>query len=416
MPSDARALAEATSSASDATSSSRDGGVTLGRVAAAVGAACALGAAAYVAYRASRRRDANPGADRQPRRWSTSYDTASPHSTPPTSATASTPCSSTPRSPSSAGARWRSSTAPSSRARAAPLSSESSDESDDDDRRRRARAASSSHALPPPLARGGPRLSPHPRASDRRGCFEGVDVPVEVLPEMREHLTKSCDVGRLRASSSKSFRRLIFRPIARDRVRRTSARRDSDAGASSSGSEEEERWTDDRVWWYADPEANPPQRTAESCRRDFTTHGFVEPERELRRRVAATPNTCVGDRNGASRSWATPISFSRWRGGWIRGGRSSGWKIAAWRVTRSRVAPWADAIQMNRRDTNELGRDAHANATRIGRDPRNDATRASRRHRLVSSSHAEHVRAARVRHASRLVGAFPPRRSRLGVQ
>jgi hypothetical protein len=40
------------------------------------------------------------------------------------------------------------------------------------------------------------------------------------------------------------------------------------------------------VWWYVDPEADPPQDTAEACRRDFASYGFIEPEAALRRRVA----------------------------------------------------------------------------------------------------------------------------------
>jgi len=300
MPSDARALAEATSSASDATSSSRDGGVTLGRVAAAVGAACAMGAAAYVAYRASRRRDANPGADRQPpkvvyliRHGQSTFNAAYERDgVDPMLFDA--PLTELGRRQV---AQLNRTVVASARG---TLSSESSDESDDDDRRRRARAASSSRAL----LRPSPEVvlvSPLTRALQTAGgAFEGVDVPVEVLPEMREHLTKSCDVGRPARELVEEFPTVDFRRMRPGSRSSNDARRDSDAGASSSGSEEEERWTDDRVWWYADPEADPPQRTAESCRRDFTTHGFVEPERELRRRVAATlehvrrrPERCV---------------------------------------------------------------------------------------------------------------------------
>ena len=84
------------------------------------------------------------------------------------------------------------------------------------------------------------------------------------------------------------------------------------------------------------------------------------------------------------RARATPIS--RWRG-----------RLTTTLCVAAFTRSHADAIQMNEQYSDHSGDRA-------------------RRHPLVSSSHAEHVRAARVRHASRLVGAFPPRRSRLGVQ
>lgn len=319
MSSDARALAEATSSASDATSSGRDDGATLGRVAAAVGAACALGAAAYVAYRASRRRghNADPGADGQPpkvvyliRHGQSTFNAAYERDgVDPMLFDA--PLTKLGRRQV---AQLNRTVVASARGY---LSSESSDENHDDGTRR-ASAPSSSQTL----LRPAPEVvlvSPLTRALQTAvGAFDGVDVPVEVLPEMREHLTKSCDVGRPAGELVDEFPTVDFRRMRPGARRSNDARRDAnaianangvegtaavtdvDAGASSSGSEEDERWTDDRVWWYADPEADPPQRTAESCRRDFMTYGFVEPDRELRRRVAATlehvrrrPERCV---------------------------------------------------------------------------------------------------------------------------
>ena len=126
------------------------------------------------------------------------------------------------------------------------------------------------------------------------GAFEGTPARVEVLPELREHLTKSCDVGRpvgelVAEFPCANFERMARRvaadpdPSSSSPTGRPTSRTDVaalDPSPSGPGA------IDSRVWWYVDPEADPPQDTAEACRRDFASYGFIEPEAALRRRVA----------------------------------------------------------------------------------------------------------------------------------
>ena len=126
------------------------------------------------------------------------------------------------------------------------------------------------------------------------GAFEGTPARVEVLPELREHLTKSCDVGRpvgelVAEFPCANFERMARRvaadpdPSSSAPTGRPTSRTDVaalDPSPSGPGA------IDSRVWWYVDPEADPPQDTAEACRRDFASYGFIEPEAALRRRVA----------------------------------------------------------------------------------------------------------------------------------
>ena len=165
------------------------------------------------------------------------------------------------------------------------------------------------------------------------GSFAGTGIPVEVLPNLREHLTESCDIGRPTRELRAEFPTVNFTALnvlnppnaARDRreASSSSSATSSPTAASivsstSSSStslfadgltaypldvkgQQEQRDGDGvgggvinrggdsgEVWWYLDPEAEPPgahMDPAEACRRDFMTYGFVEPEEMARRRV-----------------------------------------------------------------------------------------------------------------------------------
>lgn len=153
-------------------------------------------------------------------------------------------------------------------------------------------------------------------------AFVGTDIPVEVLPDLREHLTESCDVGRPATLLAAEFPTVNFSALlappeqnsddddnnnsSDDRAAASSAATSSSssfsaddgdgptgggggggrggpragrgAGTAGAGIDTSRRRQYQDVWWYVDPEAVPPLDTAEACRRDFMTYGFVEPE------------------------------------------------------------------------------------------------------------------------------------------
>ena len=173
-------------------------------------------------------------------------------------------------------------------------------------------------------------VSPLTRAlQTATGAFEGIPgINVEVLPDLRELLTESCDVGRPTDELRREFPDVDFSALLVHSTPTSTptrpTRRDSSTGqpmgssprvgtgSSSAGSlkdavqdDEFEREMErvrmrDGIWWYVDPEADPPMDTPETCRRDFATYGYVEPEHAAKARAARVlsairrrPERCV---------------------------------------------------------------------------------------------------------------------------
>ena len=173
-------------------------------------------------------------------------------------------------------------------------------------------------------------VSPLTRAlQTATGAFEGIPgINVEVLPDLRERLTESCDVGRPTDELRREFPDVDFSALLVHSTPTSTptrpTRRDSSTGqpmgssprvgtgSSSAGSlkdavqdDEFEREMErvrmrDGIWWYVDPEADPPMDTPETCRRDFATYGYVEPEHAAKARSARVlsairrrPERCV---------------------------------------------------------------------------------------------------------------------------
>lgn len=302
------------SSSSDASASSTGGLVlpaldTRGKVAVAVAALCGVGAAAFVAYRVARRRrdddatwsSSSRGGPDASRRWETKVVYLIRHGQSTFNA-AYARDGVDPMlfdAPLSALGRRQVATlrdaalASAARARRRGEASrfagdDDSDASSDSDSARLGgggasggRSATTFAPMPEVVL-----CSPLTRALQTAvGAFEGTPARVEVLPELREHLTKSCDVGRPVGELVAEFPRADFERMARRVAADPSSSSRTDVAAldpSPSGPGA----IDSRVWWYVDPEADPPQDTAEACRRDFASYGFIEPEAALRRRVA----------------------------------------------------------------------------------------------------------------------------------
>ena len=310
------------SSSSDASASSSGGLVlpaldTRGKVAVAVAALCGVGAAAFVAYRVARRRrdddatwsSSSRGGPDASRRWETKVVYLIRHGQSTFNA-AYARDGVDPMlfdAPLSALGRRQVATlrdaalASAARARRRGEASrfagdDDSDASSDSDSARLGGGASGGRSAttfaPMPEV---VLCSPLTRALQTAvGAFEGTPARVEVLPELREHLTKSCDVGRpvgelVAEFPCANFERMARRvaadpdPSSSSPTGRPTSRTDVaalDPSPSGPGA------IDSRVWWYVDPEADPPQDTAEACRRDFASYGFIEPEAALRRRVA----------------------------------------------------------------------------------------------------------------------------------
>jgi len=314
------------SSSSDASASSTGGLVlpaldTRGKVAVAVAALCGVGAAAFVAYRVARRRrdddatwsSSSRGGPDASRRWETKVVYLIRHGQSTFNA-AYARDGVDPMlfdAPLSALGRRQVATlrdaalASAARARRRGEASrfagdDDSDASSDSDSARLGgggasggRSATTFAPMPEVVL-----CSPLTRALQTAvGAFEGTPARVEVLPELREHLTKSCDVGRPvgelvaefpRADFERMARRVAADPSSSSPTGRSTSQTDVaaldvaalDPSTSGPGA------IDSRVWWYVDPEADPPQDTAEACRRDFASYGFIEPEAALRRRVA----------------------------------------------------------------------------------------------------------------------------------
>lgn len=302
------------SSSSDASASSSGGLVlpaldTRGKVAVAVAALCGVGAAAFVAYRVARRRrdddatwsSSSRGGPDASRRWETKVVYLIRHGQSTFNA-AYARDGVDPMlfdAPLSALGRRQVATlrdaalASAARARRRGEASrfagdDDSDASSDSDSARLdgggasgGRSATTFAPMPEVVL-----CSPLTRALQTAvGAFEGTPARVEVLPELREHLTKSCDVGRPVGELVAEFPCANFERMARRVAADPSSSSRTDVAAldpSPSGPGA----IDSRVWWYVDPEADPPQDTAEACRRDFASYGFIEPEAALRRRVA----------------------------------------------------------------------------------------------------------------------------------
>lgn len=138
------------------------------------------------------------------------------------------------------------------------------------------------------------------------GSFEGTGVPLEVLPDLREHLTESCDVGRPVRNLVADFPSVSFSTLVEYAASAASLRRsrrgesgDGKYAAESAHGAAREDGVDD-VWWYVDQEADASLESVEACQREFMTYGFVEPEVDVRRRVNAVidavrrrPEKCI---------------------------------------------------------------------------------------------------------------------------
>lgn len=155
------------------------------------------------------------------------------------------------------------------------------------------------------------------------GAFEGLGIKVEVLPDLRERLTESCDVGRPTDELRHDFPDVDFSALlvhsrgtpasTPTREGRSGPAADT-AGASrirtvdvegAAAADELEREAErarmrDGIWWYVDPDADQCEMTSEACRRDFATYGYVEPEHAAKARAARVlrairrrPERCV---------------------------------------------------------------------------------------------------------------------------
>lgn len=163
------------------------------------------------------------------------------------------------------------------------------------------------------------------------GAFEGLGIKVEVLPDLRERLTESCDVGRPTDELRRDFPNVDFSallvhsrgtPASTPTRERLAAAADT-AGVGTAGvdinapgiqtaslkeaaaADELEREAErarmrDGIWWYVDPDTDQCTVTPEACRRDFATYGYVEPEHAAKARAARVlrairrrPERCV---------------------------------------------------------------------------------------------------------------------------
>lgn len=101
------------------------------------------------------------------------------------------------------------------------------------------------------------------------GAFAGTRASLAVCADLREHLTESCDVGRPVSALVPEFPEVDFTGLA-------------------------------DVWWYCDPDAQPPLKTAEDCAKHFKEKGYREPPSLLTARVEAVvemlkarPERCI---------------------------------------------------------------------------------------------------------------------------
>ena len=162
------------------------------------------------------------------------------------------------------------------------------------------------------------------------GAFEGLGIKVEVLPDLRERLTESCDVGRQTDELRRDFPSVDFSSLlvhssvatptstpTRDERPAGGAGTAGTAGTdgttgSTSGilkaaahldeleREAERARMRDGIWWYVYPDTDLSAVTPEACRRDFATYGYVEPEHAAKARAARVlrairgrPERCV---------------------------------------------------------------------------------------------------------------------------